>query len=270
MNEKPTTFSDNTLNLDQAYYYTLLLLIDTDTFAYAVVYKTKLMAYGDHYPLSELAEPKQLQEILSVSYKKIIIGYTGTGFTLVPHQIFNQEHIAELGKLLDVKENEKVLAQVLDDKNYAVYKVPAQQLALVDRLNFKNIVFAGKALIKVISQSRPLNTNLYLNVIGQQGEFIYFRDELLRFYNRFEFKSSGDLAYYSALVMNELDLQTANTSLLLSGSINAADELYKHLSNFFPQTGFNTIPLLEMPQQIPSQQILALAGLLLCGSSEVL
>src|SRR4051812_7050700 len=116
MSEQTNTFRDDTVNLDQAHYYALLLLVDVDSFSYAVTFKTQLLAYGTNCVLSELAEPQQLQELLTASYKKITIGITGNAFTLVPQAMFSAEHVKDFARLLDVKQNEKVLAQPLDEK----------------------------------------------------------------------------------------------------------------------------------------------------------
>ncbi len=131
MSEQINTFRDGTLNLDQAYNYTLLLLVDTNSFSCAVVYNNKLLAYEADCAVSELMIPKKLQELLTVTYKNIIIGFVGNAFTLVPQHLFKTDHITDFARLLDVKENEKVLAQVLDEKNYVVYKVDDPQLSAI-------------------------------------------------------------------------------------------------------------------------------------------
>jgi len=270
MSEQTNTFRDSTLNLDQAYYYTLLLLVDTGSFAYGITFKDKLLAYEANCSISELTEPKQLQELFSVSYKKIIFGFKGNGFTLIPRHLFNTDRIGDFARLLDVKENEKVLAQVLDAKNHVVYKADAQPLSGIGKFSFKTIAFAAKGIITAIARNNPSNTNLYLNIGSNKVEFVYFNNGSLRFYNSFDFKNAEDVVYYSALVTNELEMQPANTILTVSGDINLTDELYNHLTRFFKAVEINKIQLLELPAQIAPHHIFSFAALSLCGSSEAL
>ena len=106
-------YTDNSFNLYQAYSYTLLLQVDATSFSYAVVYQNRLLVSAQNCSLNELARPQQLADLLSATYKKIIIGLPATGLTLVPKTLFSEEHIAAFARYLDVKETEKVLAQPL-------------------------------------------------------------------------------------------------------------------------------------------------------------
>jgi hypothetical protein len=269
MSEQTYTYRNNTLNLDEAYYYTLLLQIDADNFSYAILYKTQLLAYHTNCNLDELTEPKELSDLLSATYRKTIIGLQCVGFTLVPAALFNKEHVTGFARLLNVKEDEKVLAQQLDDDNYIVYKADEQVLAAARKFKLKNTLFAAKGWITAIAQNNPLDSNIYIN-IDNQAEFSYFKNGKLRFYNAFDFSTAEDLAYYAALVAKEMELLPENTTLLLSGNINADDKTMKVLGEYFFEAILNSIPLLELPAEIASHQILSMAALSLCASSEVL
>src|ERR1017187_487414 len=115
MNDHDNIYTDNSFNLYQAYSYTLLLQVDATSFSYAVVYQNRLLVWAQNCDLDELAHPKQLSELLTATYKKVIIGMPATALTLVPKSLFDQEHVAEFARFLDVKEDEKVFAQTLDD-----------------------------------------------------------------------------------------------------------------------------------------------------------
>lgn len=268
MSEQTNIFRDDTLNLDQAYDYALLLLVDAGSFSYAVTLKTQLLAYGTNCALSELTD-QQLQELLTASYKKVTVGLTGNGFTLVPQAVFSAEHIGDFARLLDVKQNEKVLAQPLDEKNYVVYTVDEPRMNAVTRFDLKNTVFGSKGLIKAIAQNTPINKNLYLHITGNRAEFIYFKHNNLRFYNAFEFKDAKDIVYFSALVAQEIEMLPNYAVLMISGNINTGDELYTNLAGFYSEVILNEIPLLELPAEISSHQVLQLAALSLCESLEV-
>jgi hypothetical protein len=269
MSEQITPFYDNTFNLDEASNYTLLLLVDANSFSYAVTFNNKLLACNFNCDVNELINPKQLHQILSASYKNVIIGLNGKGFVLVPQPFYNADRIVDFARPLDVSENEKVLAQLLDEKNYVIYKVAEQQLAAIEKFNSKHIVFAAKGLIKAVAQNTPLNFNLYLNITDHKVEFVYFKQDVLRFYNSFEAKSADDVAYFSALVTQELEMQPQYTNLILSGNVQTGDVTFIRLSSFFAEVIISNIALLELPAEIQPHHILSLASLSLCGSSEV-
>jgi hypothetical protein len=270
MSEQTYTYRDSTFNPDQAYYYDLLLLVEANSFSYAISYNKQMLVYNANCLLSELTDPEQFQEILSAKYKKTIIALPSTGFSLVPSSLFDESRIADFSHLLDVKNNEKVLAQVLDSKNHIVYKVNEQLLAAVNQLENKNIVFAAKGWINAIVQNNSLNDQLFVNVGSKKIELLYFKEAAIRFYNAFEYNNEDDVTYYTALVAKELDLQPESTSIVISGNINIDDQYCVKLSEFFGEILLNAIKPLELPAEISSHQILSLAALTLCESSEVL
>ncbi|MDB5112903.1 MAG: hypothetical protein JWR67_4017 [Mucilaginibacter sp.] len=268
MSEQKHSFRHNTLNLDQAYYYALLIYVEATSFSVAVTYNDQLLAYETNCALNELNDPQQLQDILSATYKKTIVALSSSVFSLVPDPLFNPDHITGFARLLDVKANEKVLAQVLDEKNHVVYKVYEQQWTAIAKLDLKNLVFASKGWIKAIAQNNPLNNQLYVNIGNNTIEFLYFKHNNIRLYNTFEFNNADDVVYFSTLVTDELDMLPPYTTLVLSGNITGEDEIYTHLTAFFPDVVLNKIKLLELPEQIAPHQILSLAALTLCESSE--
>lgn len=270
MSEQIYTFRDPSFNLNQAYYYTLLMQIDAVSFTYAITYKKQLLAWDVNCSLSELTDPQELYEQLTATYKKIVIGLPSTGFTLLPAPLFTKERIPQYARLLDVKPNERVLAQLLDDENYIIYKVDEKIIEAIQKFDLDNTVYLNKGWITAVAQNNPQNNDLYLHTENGKAEFLYFKDGKIRFYNNFDFTTEDDLAYYATFVTEELDLYAHKVRLKLSGNMKPEDKFSLRLADFFPQVVFFNPELLELPDDIPSQQILTLAALSLCGSSEVL
>jgi len=262
MTEQIYTYRDPSFNLNQAYDYTLLMQIDASSFSYAVTYKKLLLAWGTNYSLDELAGD------LSAAYKKVVIGLPANGFSLIPAAIFDKEHITGYARLLDVKPDEKVLAQQLDDQNFIIYKVDEKIIPAVEKFGLANTVYLYEGWIMAIAQNDPAENSIYINLTHNKADFLYFKNSNIRFYNSFEYVTTDDLAYFAAFVAEELELAPGNTSLVLSG--NTPDDVENGLSQFFKEAVFNSTGILYLPDGIPTHQIMALAALNLCGSSEEL
>lgn len=261
-------YQDNNFNLYQAYSYILLLQLEATSFSYAVVYKNRLLVSAQNCSLNELADPNQLSDLLSSTYKKVIIGLPATGLTLVPKSLFKENHVADIARFLDVKAREKVFAQTLDDQNNIIYKTDMALMSAVEKFGLQNTVYMAKGWINAIAKSSPPATNLYIDIIKDTAQFLYFSSNKLRFYNTFEFKNENDLAYFASFVTEELNLKPNDITLILSGDINKGDKNMNRLADFFPNVELNTIEVLELPGQIPAHKFMALAALSLCGSSE--
>jgi hypothetical protein len=269
MSEQIYTFRDPSFNHHQAYYYTLLIQIDEKSFSYIITYNEDVLAWGANCNLAELTNPKELTDELGATYKKVIIGLPSSVFTLVPDTLFGKDQIANYARLLDVKADERVLAQLLDGQNHIIYKVNEQIISALQRYDLQNVVYLDKGWITAAAQGNPTSEDLYLHAENGKAGFLYFQNGAIRFYNKFDYETEGDLGYYTAFVCEELGLTPGSVKLKLSGSLKPDDKITTGLSQFFPNITFFNPHLLNLPEQIDPQQTLTLAALSLCASSEV-
>ncbi|MEO8884601.1 MAG: DUF3822 family protein [Mucilaginibacter sp.] len=263
MTEQTYTYNHNSFNLNEAGNYTLLIQANAKTFDYAITHNKTLMSLGTNCAVDELTSSDKLM----AEYKQTVITVPAKAFTLVPVNLFDAARLADMARVLDVKENEKVLAQVLDEDNYVIYKSDEQLVRNTSSLDTKNIKFAPDGWLKAIEQSGPSNSYLHLNINGTYVEFAYFKGNKLRFYNKFEATSPEELLYFTLMVSNELELKQQQTTLVLSGSINPGDAHYKNLAEYFFNVRLNSQQPLELPadMDIPAHQLLYLSALYLCA-----
>lgn len=266
MSDHNNNYHDDNFNLYQAYSYTLLIQLEATSFSYAVVYKNRLLVLAQNRDLQELTDRSQLTDLLTATYKKVIIGLPATGFSLIPESLYSENHVADFAHLLDVQDNEKVFAQPLDDQNVIIYKTGADLVSAAERFNLQNAVYTSKGWIKAIEKSGLQDDNLYLEIGKESVQFLYFSSGKLRFYNTFEFSNEDELAYFASFVAEELSLKPQQTTLVLSGEVNTGDKNINRLSDFFTKVELNSLEILELPDQIASHNILALTALTLCAS----
>ncbi len=97
---------------------------------------------------------------------------------------------------------------------------------------------------------------------------MYFKDGDIRFYNSFEYQTADDLTYYASLVIDELGLNAHDVELKLSSNSASEEKDNARLAQFFKDIVLFDPQILELPTAVNAQQILTLAALSLCGSSE--
>jgi hypothetical protein len=249
--------------------YTLLLQVYPESVSYAVVHQNKVIAWCKSCEHKVLAEPGQTHEFLNYKYKNVVVALPSTGFTLVPNALYNADRVANIARFLDVKPNEKVFAQPLDNENHIVFKTDEAVIKNAEKFDLQNVVHTSTGWIKVIEANNPESYNLYLNVNKNQVEIAWFSNGKLRFYNIFDFYSPDELVYYTGLVAKELQLTQRITNLVISGDINRNDKNATRLAEFFNGVNESELKLIELPAEIPHHQVLSLTALSLCVSSEV-
>jgi len=268
MSEQRHHFTNESLSLNQAHDYNLLLQINANSFNYAITSNKQLLSWVENYPLDELKDPQALRDILTANYKQVIIGLASTGFTLLPNSLFDKDYVVDIARLLDVRDNEDVYFQQVNKYNIIIYKVNQDLTANLSDFDNPAVNYKAKGWITAIGNNEPADTNLYVNIEDDTAEFLNFSDANIRFYNTFTYTNHEELAYYTAFVAQELNLDAQNTTIVISGNVNQTDKCVTYLSEFYNEVKLNTIELLELPQSVDSHKILTLAALLLCASSE--
>jgi hypothetical protein len=268
MSDNRHHYTSDDLSLTQAHSYSLLLQVDANSFNYAVLSGKQLLAWGENYSLDELRDPQQLRDILTANYQQVITGLASTGFTLLPQNLFDSTRIADIARLLDVSNTEKVNAEVLDAQNIIIYKVDEMLTYTIKDLDNQKSFFIDAGWIKAIAAHYPSSNNVYLNIGNDVVSVVNFTNSKLRFYNNFTFKNHEELAYFCALVTAELEIKPENAKLILSGDINNSDRYFNYLKDFFGEVELNNTRLLTLPDKIAAHKILSLSALPLCASSE--
>ncbi|MBB5394622.1 DUF3822 family protein [Mucilaginibacter sp. AK015] len=268
MSEHIHHYTSDDLSLTQAHSYTLLLQVDENRFSYAVIDGKQLLDWAENHPVDELRDPKQLRDILTANYKQVVTGLHGTGFTLLPSSLFDTERVADAARLLDVSDDEEVSAEVLDNQNIIVYKINEALTRATKDLDNQKTVYSNAGWIKAIADARPADADIYLDMGNGMVSILNFKDTRLRFYNTFKFNNHEELAYFCALVCSELAIKPEDARLIISGDINDTDGYFTYLQGFFGEVTLNALQVLNLPQNIPSHKILALAALSLCALSE--
>ena len=268
MSEHNYTYTDENLSLDQASSYNLLLQVEAKSFNYLITHQKQILAWAENCSLEELTNPHQLKDVLTSDYNRIIVGLSSTGFTLMPLSLFDKDRVADIARLLDVHNTEKVYTQTLDAQNAIVYKVDDNLTQAIANVDAESVNHKAKGWITAIANGNPDDSSLYLNLANEKVQFVYFNNGNLRFYNIFSFSNYEELAYYTAFVANELNLDPAHITLILSGDINKTDKYFTYLADFFGTVKLSDLHVLDFPVQLESHKLLTLAALSLCASSE--
>nr|WP_067062692.1 DUF3822 family protein [Mucilaginibacter sp. L294] len=268
MSDNRHHYTSDDLSLTQAHSYTLLLQVDANSFNYAVLSGKQLLAWGENYSLDELRDPQQLRDILTANYQQVIAGLASTGFTLLPQSLFDSNRIADVARLLDVSNTEKVNAEALDSQNVIIYKVDEVLTYAIKDLDNQKATFTDTGWVKAIAANHPLSNNVYLNIGNDVVSVVNFNNSKLRFYNNFAFKNHEELAYFCALVTTELEIKPEDAKLIISGDINNSDRYFTFLKDFFGEVELNNIRLLTLSDKVTPHKILSLSALSLCASSE--
>ncbi|RVU02774.1 DUF3822 family protein [Mucilaginibacter limnophilus] len=265
MNEPVYYYTNDAIDLQQAGSYTLLLKLNTSTFAYAVAQSNSLIEWGGINPIAELTNPADIAELLSAEYRQVIVGLPSVAYTLIPEAIFSEANVNDFVRFLDVQPGEKVFIQQLDSENRVLYKVSADVINAIEKYGVENTVFGLKGWVKAIAGSNPSDDTIYAEISGSKVSFLYYNYGKLRFLSTFDFYTPDELSYYAAFVTEQLKMQPKKTRVCISGEISRNDDEFKRLADFFNEVETTNLNLLQLPDEVEPHHILSVAALTLCG-----
>ena len=267
MTSEPKLYFSADFVLERTKDYTLLIQLNSQDFSFAVTYQNTLLALAQNYALNELKNPEDLVLYLDQDYKEVIIGIVPHVFNIVPKALYKEELVAEFARILDVTETDKVYSQSLDTDNQVIFKNNDDILpSLVDRYTNNRVTFYHKGWLKALQNNNPSAQNVYVDVQNGAIHIVKFLDAKLRFYNSFSYKDNSELAYFIALVIDDLQLNVNDIKLIISGDTDVNDEIMKGLAEYFPNIKINTIQQIgHLLNHIPPQHLLSLTALTLCA-----
>jgi hypothetical protein len=261
MSDYNFTYRNNNFSTEKAPECELYIKAGKSDISILIARMGELMAWKDKCSAGELANDYDLGRLFAAPFKQVVIGLAPEVLTLVPTTLFSPDNIGDYARFLDVAPLDKVFAATLDDDNQIVYKTdPAIADELAKRFDLtKNTVPADRGWLAAITKSKPSDYTIYADVTDDQVSLANFNGGKLRFYNSFKATDINDMLYYCVFVAERLELQPNSTSLLVSGHCAAGD--FEQLGQFFISVKYNDLKTLEVPQGVPSHQIVSLAAL---------
>jgi len=272
MSNQRFNYYDPEYNPADAAGHELLITLSDTMFSFAIIDKqaNKVLVWGDGYGLNEITEPDDLKNILLADYSATKIGIQSSIFTIIHKDLYSPRERDSFAKYLDVKSNEMVLVNLLDDDNYVIFKISEALATTISKhFDIRSVFFAGKPWIAAIKLAKPYIQPLYAHITGNMVQLYHTGNGQLDFYNRFQFSNPDELMYYIVLTANELNINLDATSVILSGDITVSDKRIQRVSDLLPKVYFNQNQVVSLPSGFISHQILLLAGLTLCESLEV-
>ncbi|MGI4022759.1 MAG: DUF3822 family protein [Janthinobacterium lividum] len=261
----PINYSDPDFNSANTADFQLLVFLNPDTFSYAVRHaKTnKLVRVSTNSPLNQLFESSVHSETLNLSYQKLIIAAESNSFCLIPDAVFTDENLADYAAFLLIKEADAVLKdQIENGENTVIFIFPEHILRKIEsKFNTTEILFAPKSWIKTVLKKQPSSQNLYLFLEKNQLQVLYPEQHKIRFYNQFLISTLDELVYFTALVADQLNLKPEETTIVISGRIEANGEQMLRLKEFFKDVILFTLTNFMPENGLPQHQVIQFLGL---------
>ncbi|HEY0261422.1 MAG TPA: DUF3822 family protein [Chitinophagales bacterium] len=201
--------------------------------------------------LSDLKAIVSSDVLFGGNYLKVKIGISGR-MELTPKEFFKAEENSISGKL----SNGEIVGSITPDNS---------------EIEFYGAFFADTEFellpLKWLEQIFPQGNakKLFVQIDGNLLHIARFSEaNKLQFYNTFEFKTFEDFAYFTNLVAESLELNRAETELVLSGDVAQPSKVYDAAFTYFQTVSFlqnNAVAYSALFSTYPKHQNIALFSL---------
>lgn len=182
--------------------------------------------------LTEVKNAFKDSPVLSQNFDKVTVVYSNELFTVVPSALFDPTKGADY-----LKFNTKILStDHIAHDSIDFYDIVTVYVPYTNVNNFffdtfgsfdyyhSTTIFTKYLLGKFTSGEDP---QVLINLQGSYFEMGVVQHKKLLFVNRFEIRSKEDFIYYVLFTMEQLELSSETTAVVLTGSITKEDAFYK-------------------------------------------
>ena len=191
--------------------------------------------------LKEIQEIFNHEKSLQQDFESVSVIHQNTLSSLVPDAYFKEGDLKNYLKY-SIKTITTDLI-VYDDLNF----IKAKNV-YVPYVNINNFIFQhfgefeyrhhSSILIEKLFSHSDNTLNFCINVSQSLLDIAVIKDSEILFYNNFEYQTKEDFIYYILFTLEQLELSTEKTNILITGDINEQSELYKILYTYVRNIGF--------------------------------
>lgn len=224
----------------------LLLKITADSFSYAIIDKTtsQLKAVYDQQESDnisrDLSAKLKNDSYLNLPFKEIKVAVYTENSISIPNDLFDAQNLDQYAKFFTEEQSDNLYVRPFSSYGFTsiftLHRFIDETLAdsLLSCKLFDQVAPVLAMVKDQVHKSMILDfTAASFNVVITEGEQLIFR-------NYYEIAHAEEFNYYLLLIINQLQLNTKEMNVQLSGIIHENDHYYKCIAKYFKIISFNT------------------------------
>ncbi|TCC94629.1 DUF3822 family protein [Pedobacter hiemivivus] len=273
-NKNSILLVDPDFDLNTAADCDLLLKITPDSFSYAIIDKgsRQLKAVYDEQECDNvpamLAAKLKNDVYLTLAFKEIKAAVYTENSINIPNELFDPEQLNQYAKFFTEAPSNNLYTRPFKTFGFTSIFTLQQftEETLAASLNNCKLYTQNAPVLALAAQNNK--TSLLLDFTASSFNALYRTGEKLIFQNYYQTDNAEEFNYYLLLIVNQLNINTADTEIQLSGIIHSGDDYYQCIAKYFSDINFNLPPAKEIDHKIlddmPAHYYSSLLALDLC------
>lgn len=273
-NKNSILLVDPEFDLNTAADCDLLLKITPDSFSYAIIDKDsrQLKAVYDEQECDDvpaiLANKLKNDVYLTLTFKEIKAAVYTENSIDIPNELFDPEQLNQYAKFFTEAQSNNLYTRPFKTFGFTSIFTLQQftEETLATSLNNCKLYTQNAPVLALAAQNDK--TSLLLDFTANSFNALYRTGKKLIFQNYYQTDHSEEFNYYLLLIINQLNINTADTEILLTGIIHSGDDYYQCIAKYFSNISFALPPAKEIDHKIlddmPAHYYSSLLALDLC------
>lgn len=232
----------------------LLVKLGADSFSYAIINKLskKIIAVYDEQECEDvmlkLTERFKNDTYLTLPYQEVKIAIPTPNSIAVPNVFFDDYSLKSHAKLFP-NLNDKLYTQIQSHFDFtSIFSVSKNLNSILQQyLPAAKKLQENTGLISIAEQLTE--TSLILDFSVGVFNALYVHDQQVVFQQCYEIEQVEEFNYYLLLIINQLEIDTKKTAVLLSGIIHESDERHTCMRKYFNDVEFLNVDS-DLDQQV--------------------
>jgi hypothetical protein len=203
--------------------------------------------HNDYSLVEPLKEVIANNSIYKNEFEAICIGLVNIRSTLVPNAIFKADKLEIFHKFNFTKQEEDQFFsdQLINLSAHNIYSIPDFITDLFSGL--KNVKFKhfSSALIEsslLHAKKEKALSLIQVHILPSSFQIIAIKNQKLELYNSFLYQSSEDFIYYLLFILDQLEINNEEASILLTGHVEKNSVIYSILYKYIKTLTFGKRP----------------------------
>ncbi|WP_316841352.1 DUF3822 family protein [Pedobacter gandavensis] len=224
----------------------LLLKITADSFSYAIIDKTnnQLKAVYDQQESKDIPHDLAIKlkndSYLNLAFKDIKVAVYSENSISIPTELFDANNLDQYAKFFTEEQSDNLYVRPF--ANYGFTSIFTLQRFMDETLADALLsckLFDQVAPMLAMVQDKASKT-LVLDFTAASFTAVLTTGDNLIFRNCYEIENAEEFNYYLLLLINQIQIDTEETEVLLSGIVHEDDAYYQCLEKYFQKITFNT------------------------------
>lgn len=255
-NKNSILLVDPEFDLNTAADCDLLLKITPDSFSYAIIDKScrQLKAVYDEQECenvpARLAAKLKNDIYLTLPFNEIKAAVYTENTINIPNELYDPERLNQYASFFATDHSNNLYTRPFN--SFGFTSIFSLQQFTEDALatSLKNCrLYTQNALVLALAAEK-IKSVLILDFTATSFNVLYTAGEKLIFQNYYQIDNAEEFNYYLLLIISQINIDTSNTEVQLSGIIHTGDESYQCIEKYFNTITFNLPPVKEIDHRI--------------------